>query len=386
MIQPSIIDRQQVSFILSSFVAWNYITRHNLVPLQSSCNVMLRLPLSAVLLFLIHGRCHLVYGFTLSVPASSTPSRRPLAPLLAQLSQDGEDITTSKGSPPKETVVLDEKLRNKLLAETIAPWRAVRLFAYGTLGGGALIGGVVALTSTAAVLAGARSDLLLSTCLKNLAIDFGGVAAFALLAKFDLDKKGELDQRVEGRVEKKKEQEKIAQKMKERGLLLKSLQVELGDDFGSTTRQATLRELQTQLGTRYHMIVSIGPKKARAKALIGAGTMKGDILQKGVLLIPYDTSKEVPTQPSAGFGDKDDKPDYFEVQPYVAKPAGDYNAWREYAAAEMEDAVTQNGEKVREEGIYIVVARNGKVIRRGVGLIPWRETLEELSTKGEVKM
>jgi hypothetical protein len=42
---------------------------------------------------------------------------------------------------------------------SIAPWRTVRLFFYGTLGAGALIGGLITLAGTAAALQGARPDL-----------------------------------------------------------------------------------------------------------------------------------------------------------------------------------------------------------------------------------
>jgi hypothetical protein len=53
----------------------------------------------------------------------------------------------------------DEGLRSKLVSESIAPWRTVRLFFYGSLGTGALIGGLVTLSGTAAALSGARPDL-----------------------------------------------------------------------------------------------------------------------------------------------------------------------------------------------------------------------------------
>lgn len=49
---------------------------------------------------------------------------------------------------------LDESVRTKLVSESIAPWRTLRLFLYGALGSGAFIGGLVTLTGTAAILAG----------------------------------------------------------------------------------------------------------------------------------------------------------------------------------------------------------------------------------------
>ena len=44
----------------------------------------------------------------------------------------------------------------------------------------------------------------------------------------------------------------------------------------------------------------------------------------------------------------------------------------------MADAVKQSGENAKEEGIALVIAKNGKVIRRGVGTVPWRQMVEQL--------
>jgi hypothetical protein len=67
---------------------------------------------------------------------------------------------TEKTTPKKP---FDEGLRSKLVSEAIAPWRTVRLFFYGSLGSGALIGGLITLAGTAAALTGARDDLDLNT-------------------------------------------------------------------------------------------------------------------------------------------------------------------------------------------------------------------------------
>jgi hypothetical protein len=69
----------------------------------------------------------------------------------------------SSGDNKKKKGGFDEGLRSKLVSESIAPWRTVRLFLYGSLGTGALIGGLVTLSGTAAALSGARSDLDLNT-------------------------------------------------------------------------------------------------------------------------------------------------------------------------------------------------------------------------------
>jgi hypothetical protein len=72
-------------------------------------------------------------------------------------SSDGDSDESAKKK--KSTAGFDEGLRSKLVSESIAPWRTVRLFFYASLGTGALIGGLVTLSGTAAALSGARPDL-----------------------------------------------------------------------------------------------------------------------------------------------------------------------------------------------------------------------------------
>ena len=86
-------------------------------------------------------------GTTTVRPTAATPIRTSTSQLF--LSNDNK----SSKKP------FDENLRSKLVSEAIAPWRTVRLFLYGTLGAGALIGGLITLAGTAAALQGARPDL-----------------------------------------------------------------------------------------------------------------------------------------------------------------------------------------------------------------------------------
>ena len=103
---------------------------------------------------------------------------------------------------------------------------------------------------------------------------------------------------------------------------------------------------------------------------------KVNFAMTNILVVPYETGldeAERASKPSgSGFGDR---PSY-ETQPYVAEPVGP--GWKEFIAAEMDTAVDQAGEKVREEGIALVVANDGKVLRRGVGKVPWRQMVDEL--------
>lgn len=53
-------------------------------------------------------------------------------------------------SEPQKKGGLDTGLRSKLVTESIAPWRTLRLFFYGALGSGAFIGGLINISGAVA--------------------------------------------------------------------------------------------------------------------------------------------------------------------------------------------------------------------------------------------
>ncbi len=189
-------------------------------------------------------------------------------------------------------------------------------------------------------------------------------------AKFDLDKQAELQGKVDDKIQRKKEQKKVSQAMKGRESILQTLPLEITIGADGNTRTAKVSDLQK--GAKQHMIIVAGPRKACKDALIGANLMKMDFAMSNVLVVPYETDSDSEVRPSGGFGDR---PSY-ETQPYIARTTGD--EWDEYLAQEIKDAVEQNGEKAQTDGIAIVVANNGEIIRRGVGTVPWRQMVEQL--------
>lgn len=205
----------------------------------------------------------------------------------------------------------------------------------------------------------------------NLAIDFGFAGLFAFLFKFDTEKLQELTENVEKKVERKKEQNEVVKGMRQREKKLASLEIEIQISDDGTTTRAPVGELQK--GARQHMIVVAGPRKACRDALIGANLLKNEFALSNVLVVPYDTGAQSLDRPEGGFGDRP----LYETQPYVGNPVGE--GWDEYIKAEMGDAVAQSGEIAKEEGIAIVVTNLGSVIRRGVGKVPWRQTVEQLA-------
>jgi len=199
------------------------------------------------------------------------------------------------------------------------------------------------------------------------------------LAKWDLDRREELQGKVDERIERKKEMKVVSKAMKGREATLQGLPLEITIGNDGNTRRAYVADLQK--GAKQHMIIVAGPKKACRDALIGANLMKMDFAMSNVLVVPYETDSNSDSDsstdnklsgPSGGFGDR---PSY-EKQAFIARPTGE--DWDEYIEQEIDDAVQQNGLGVKRDGIAIVVANDGSIIRRGVGTVPWRQMVEQL--------
>ena len=209
-----------------------------------------------------------------------------------------------------------------------------------------------------------------------MAIDFGAVAAFALFFKLDLDKAAELNENVSKKLTQKKDEKKIAAAMKQREERIGSLKINVRvSEDGKEMKEAAVRDLQS--GAKQHLIIVVGERKAIRDALLSANLMQMDFAIRDVLIVPYELASDVEkaTRPTGGFGERPK----WESASYVADPSGE--EWDAYVQEELDDAIQQNGEKVRKDGIAIVVKNTGSVIRRGVGMVPWRDMVEELEEK-----
>jgi hypothetical protein len=310
--------------------------------------------------------------------ASTQTQSKTVSPSASQTSLM---MSSNENESKKKKGGIDSATRSRLLSESIAPWRTIRLFLYFALGSGATLGGFITATGVAAYLSGARSDLDINTEYLNLAIDFGAVAVFALLARWDIGKADELNERVNKKLQEKKDNKVIRKAMKEREQTLSKLKIEIRVSEDGQTQTAPVEAVQT--GGKQHVIVVAGPRKAIRDALLGANILKMEFSIRDVLIVPYELGKtqrqkedEAKLRPDGkGFGGDSSRPTW-ETQPYVAQPVGE--GWDEYIKAELDDAVKQNGEKVKEDGIAIVAANSGEIIRRGVGQVPWRNMVEEL--------
>jgi hypothetical protein len=287
--------------------------------------------------------------------------------------RDEDEIVESETVSPN-LVKLEKNTRAKIISESIAPWRTFRLFVCGTLGSGAAVGGLITLAGLIAGITGSRTDVDVNTEAVNLAIDFGAAALFGFIAKVDLDKGSKLEEKVGSNLKKKAERKEIYKAMKRREQELANLNLAIRVSADGTTTQASVKAIQE--GAKQNLVIVVGPRTAVREALVGASLLKmNNFAMTNVLVIPYEFGDTTSTalRPSGGFGEKA----IWEDRPYVAEAIGD--GWQDYVAGEMADAEKQYGSDVKEKGIAIIVSYNGQVVRRGVGRIPWRQTLEQLN-------
>jgi hypothetical protein len=311
------------------------------------------------------------------------------------LKRSNDESSSSVQGQQKQPSGSSTVVSNKLLAETIAPFRGLRLFFYGAFASGALAGGLITLSGILAALNGVRSDTIdLNEAYTNLAIDFGAVLFFGIFAKLDLDKGAELNAAVEEKVRRKEDNKLVIKAMQQRESILRNLNINVRVSTDGTTKTAPIGIIQTS--AKQHLILVAGPGRAVRDALRGAQLNKSNFAMTNILVVPYETTTgrerkgvvdddfvDRRTRPDAekGFGSSGDanssssRPSY-ETQPYVAMPVGEN--WDEFINAEFDAAVAQAGENVREEGIALVVTNNGKVLRRGIGKVPWRQMVDEL--------
>jgi hypothetical protein len=93
----------------------------------------------------------------------TTSSKSSNSPFSSHLILSSSDSDTDNDA--KKNKALEGDVRNRLLTESIAPWRSVRLFLYFSLGSGAALGGFLTATGLAAALShGSEVDINTEVC------------------------------------------------------------------------------------------------------------------------------------------------------------------------------------------------------------------------------
>jgi hypothetical protein len=210
-----------------------------------------------------------------------------------------------------------------------------------------------------------------------LAIDFGVVALSALLFKFDNfgeSKEGSDGTGVVDLAMSRLTKDQMADKEQDLRRLLVDVPVGVG---GTETRRASVAELQD--GARQNVVIVAGPKTILRDALVKAMIVGDKFAKQNILVVPYSLEPETDTK---GFGKR-----AWEEKGYVAKPsegASERAAWSAYVDGELAAAAAQARQPLAEleaQGIVIVASRDGKIVRRGLGVPAWEMVVADLAPK-----
>lgn len=99
---------------------------------------------------MIYLRSALTLALCLTVGAFSPSTLPKHAAKTSGHERTSTSSTVSVWSEPKKKGGLEAGVRSKLISESIAPWRTIRLFLYGALGSGAFIGGLINISGAVA--------------------------------------------------------------------------------------------------------------------------------------------------------------------------------------------------------------------------------------------
>ncbi|GMH88696.1 hypothetical protein TrST_g13663 [Triparma strigata] len=235
-----------------------------------------------------------------------------------------------------------------LLAESIAPWRTLRLFTYTSFGSGAFLGLLITLSNLAAPDNMKTSDPDSNLPL-NALINFIAVSGFAAAGYFDVKKGKELEGKVDDKFARKLKvkEEEMEAKIVWNGVKDEKV-VMNGGEF-------SLKELKTK---RLSIVFISGSPSYLKETLLSAKLSKNVIKTNGLILsLPSNKSFE-------------------KVEEYVGYYSSSISKVMD---VEVKKAKEQ-GAKV-EEGVVVVLGKNGKVVRRGIGRVDWRKIGEDCLEK-----
>ena len=162
---------------------------------------------------------------------------------------------------------------DRLKEEAANPFRTLRLFVYGAAGANAAVGGFTSLAQLAGSVGGAPKALPLDQVLQNIGVDFGVVAAAALLYNFDNQNKEKQVEAIAGRdATAAARTRNVLSKddMAAREATLKALSVDIVVNEAGEKRPATVSEAMT--GARQHVVFVAGEGAWVVKGRRGATT------------------------------------------------------------------------------------------------------------------
>eukprot|EP00611_Tribonema_gayanum_P018054 TRINITY_DN31107_c0_g1_i1.p1 TRINITY_DN31107_c0_g1~~TRINITY_DN31107_c0_g1_i1.p1 ORF type:complete len:370 (+),score=152.32 TRINITY_DN31107_c0_g1_i1:104-1213(+) len=357
--------------------------------------------LVAVLLFLVHvsafltpppaltaghtGRHSLSTGNTRCVQQqklelyAKKKGRMAKGKILENLREEEENDSTATPAAQEDGGSFD---KSKLAAEVSTPFRTLRLFIYGAFATSALIGGLTACTQLAASVANQPDALPLSQCLLNVGVDFGVVGVCVYAYNFEnKQRQGLVEQkRAEREQAALRKQSVIPEEVtKSRVERLRELQIRLTVSE-SETKNVPLGVLMQE--AKQDVVLVAGGKEMLRDAMLRATVNREIFTANNLLIVPVQVAD--PSDPTAAVTDKGfgAKPAYFK-QGFVGEPAEE-DEWRALVAEEIRDADRQGNSKAAKQGVVLVVSRDGKVLRRGLGMPKWDMIRQDLYPNAKV--
>ena len=162
----------------------------------------------------------------------------------------------------------------------------------------------------------------------------------------------------------------------EREAFLSKLPVEIifSTSNENVTRVVPLGDLQSK--GQQNAIIVAGSNAFVKDAVLGARVEGSNLFTaKETVVIPVVYGEEqLESEQSRGFGAKDSLANV----PYFGKPT-QLNVWQAYLKQEIDLAEKQGARDVAKQGIVLAVNQGGKVVRRGLGMPPWKDICEEFS-------
>lgn len=254
---------------------------------------------------------------------------------------------------------------DRLREEAANPFRSIRIFVYGAAGFNAGLGGLTACTQLIGAVGNAPNALPVDQVLMNIAVNFGVVGVSFALWRFDSANREESIKEIQQQnLDAKEMKEQSVIGAAERESMLPSLKLMLYQDEAS----ASVDDLQ--VNARQHIVILAGKRGMISDSLLAAQILGEKFRRQNILVVP------VLLEESKGF----DKPRFDTNRPFVATPeTGSEAGWKAYVGAELEEAKVQ-GASI-EQGIVIARRKDGKVVRRGLGVPIWESLIDSFAEK-----
>jgi hypothetical protein len=304
--------------------------------------------------------------------------RASLSPLYAKKGRKSatddklESSSSAASSSPSND---DEVYRARLKAEIASPFYRIRQFAYTAM---IFAGGLGTATSIVPMIKAVSNSGDVATVGTNLAIDV--IACVAGIGLWIYD--GNIQEKKVARFTEKEMRmsRQISNKeADERSSRLSALPVEIQTEV-NVTRIVSLGDLQEK--GRQNIVIVAGDRSAVREAVVSARLLETEAYtKKNTMVVPVvlQDDEQIDDEPSKGFGNKD----RLLSTTYFGKPT-QLNVWKYYLQQEVDLAIKQGEAAIMSKGLVLAVRNDGKVIRRGVGIPPWKILIEEFRIKEQV--